>query len=284
MLNKLNALKKTFIIFILIAKSCLTFSQTKRVTELIENKYQNCLDKGQNMLECSQTFYKEADSILNVAFKRIRQKCDSAQKENLKDEQLEWLSKRDIAFKKNKNEVSKETETKITEFKNDENMMLLDKNANMVIERTNRLFNAQPKDYSPENYKVSLTGFYDLDSKTENKNDDVFGYMGQILVKAIDNDKIVINLNINRGAPSYNMGILVDTIEVKNNQAIYETKEKSDGPCKLIFTFYRRGLKIDHIAEDYNFSCGFGHAVIANGFYKRKSNKTPTDKELKENQ
>ena len=58
------------------------------------------------------------------------------------------------------------------------------------------------------------------------------------ILKAIDNDKIVINLNINRGAPSYNMGILVDTIEVKNNQAIYETKEKSDGPCKLIFTFY----------------------------------------------
>ena len=277
-------MKKLIFIWVWVTHSFWVYSQKNDATTYIETKYQNCLDNGQNMLACSQTFYKEADSLLNIAYRKIRQQCDSTQKENLRDEQLDWIVKRDAAFKRHKKEVSKETETKITAFRNDENMMVLDKNAKVVIERTNQLFHAQSNDYSPENYPVTLTGFYDLESKTEKKGEDIFGYMGQVIVKSLGNNKIAINLNVNRGAPSYNMGILVDTLEVKNNQAIYETKEESDGPCRLIFTFYKRGVKINHMAEDYNFSCGFGHAVIASGFYKRTSSKIPTDEELRDNQ
>ena len=105
-----------------------------------------------------------------------------------------------------------------------------------------------------------------------------YGYFGNIKVKEIGNSKIVLHLFVCKGAPSYNSGSAFDTLEIKNNVAIYTTED--DSTCRLVLTFYKRGIMLEQFAEDINFACGFGHAVDAYGFYRRTSNLTPTDEEL----
>ena len=126
--------------------------------------------------------------------------------------------------------------------------------------------------------KINPTGTYTLG--TEVKNGDTYGRFGNIKVKQIDSSKIVILLFVCRGAPSYNQGFAYDTLVIKNNVAIYTTE--TDTSCKVIFNFHKDGIKVEERTNDYNMGCGFGHAVMADGFYKRKSNKIPTDEELNE--
>lgn len=261
--------------------SCLTgFAQTQKTIDSLETQYQTCLDKGQYMLGCSKLFYSQMDSLLNVRYKKLRSMCDSVQKENLKDEQLEWLSSRDKQFIQNQRQVNKEAKKDGYTGGQDETMILTDTNANYVKQRVIKLINSSPNNYSADKYKVNPTGIYSLDNKTETKNGDTYGYFGDIEVKSISNNKIVVRLFICKGAPSYNSGTLTDTLSVTNNKAVYTTED--DPTCKLIFTFYRRGIFVEQFADNPNFACGFGHAVDAYGFYKKKSSKVPTDKELKD--
>jgi len=126
----------------------------------------------------------------------------------------------------------------------------------------------------------SKTGFYSLTNKTVTKNGDIYGYFGEICIKQLNSSRIVVKLSICKGAPSYNSGTLTDTLTFYKNKATYTTIE--DATCKIIFTFYQKGIKLEQFAENPNFACGFGHGVDAYGFYKRKSFKTPSDKELTE--
>lgn len=121
---------------------------------------------------------------------------------------------------------------------------------------------------------IDPTGTYILDSKTKKRNNDIYGYFGQIQVKKIGDNKIIMTFEVNKGAPSYNSGSFVDTISYFDNKAVYTTPE-FDPTCKITFDFAKKGITVKEETADYNSGCGFGHAVIADGFYKRVSNKTP---------
>lgn len=121
---------------------------------------------------------------------------------------------------------------------------------------------------------IEPTGTYQLNSKTEKRNGDIYGYSGQIQVKKISTYKIVMTFEVNKGAPSYNSGSFVDTLIYKDNKAIYVDLE-SDSTCKISFGFDKRGVTVKEETADYNSGCGFGHAVVADGFYKKTSSKTP---------
>lgn len=121
---------------------------------------------------------------------------------------------------------------------------------------------------------IDPTGTYQLDSKTTKKGGDTYGYSGRIQVKKIGSDKIVMTFEVNKGAPSYNSGSFVDTLIYKDNRSIY-TDPESDPTCKIFFDFGKKGVTVKEETADYNFGCGFGHAVVADGFYRRISNKTP---------
>src|SRR4051812_23221934 len=83
--------------------TCLTeFSQTLATVDSLESQHQACLDKGEFMLGCSERFYFQMDCLLNIQYKKLRAKCDSVQKINLKDDQIKWLAVRDKQFKYNK--------------------------------------------------------------------------------------------------------------------------------------------------------------------------------------
>jgi hypothetical protein len=121
---------------------------------------------------------------------------------------------------------------------------------------------------------IEPTGTYQLDSRTKKKNGEIFGYFGQIQIKKITNDKIVMTFEINKGAPSYNSGSFIDTLNYQENKAVY-TNPENDSTCKITFNFDKKGVEVIEETADYNSGCGFGGAIVADGFYKRTSSMTP---------
>lgn len=62
--------------------------------------HQNCLDKGENMFECANIFYKQMDSTLNVVYKLLKKQLDTTQFKKLKIDEVKWLSERNVNFRK----------------------------------------------------------------------------------------------------------------------------------------------------------------------------------------
>jgi hypothetical protein len=125
---------------------------------------------------------------------------------------------------------------------------------------------------------IDPTGTYTLKSKTTKKGEDIYGYTGQIQVKKINSHKIAMTFGINRGAPSYSSGSFIDTFVYNNNEAVYFDPE-SDSTCKIIFKFTELGINVKEEAKDYNTACGFGHAVVADGYFRKVSGKIPVLKD-----
>ena len=121
------------------------------------------------------------------------------------------------------------------------------------------------------------TGSYELLSKKKIKDGDTYGYSGEIDVKLLDSAHIAMSFYLDKGAPSYNSGSFVDTLYYKHSIAIYKTE--SDTSCKITFAFSKKGVTVDHLAKNYNNSCGFGQAVVVSGFYKKISSRIPEIKD-----
>ncbi len=133
---------------------CLSgFSQTPKTVDSLEAQLQACLDKGQFMLGCADWFYSQMDALLNVEYKKLRAKCDSVQKVNLKSDQLKWLIARDKQFKFNRQKVHKEAKKGGYDGGQDEEMILIEKNAMFLRERVIELINKTPDSYSADKYK-----------------------------------------------------------------------------------------------------------------------------------
>jgi hypothetical protein len=122
--------------------------------------------------------------------------------------------------------------------------------------------------------KIDPTGTYALVTHDTDKN-----YGGDIYVKLIQKSKIAIALYIGMGGIAENNGTLNNTLQFKNNHAIFKTKW--DSTCTIIFKFTSKGIWVIQKAADPNFECGFGHAVYADGYYRKVSSKRPSDKDLK---
>lgn len=121
---------------------------------------------------------------------------------------------------------------------------------------------------------IEPTGTYKLVSKVIMSKGDAYGYSGTLQVKKISINKIIVNLDVNKGAPSYNSGGFYDTLNYNDNIAIFTTPEY-DSTCKITLTFSKKGIDVKHETADYNDGCGFGHSVGAKGFYKKISSKVP---------
>lgn len=114
---------------------------------------------------------------------------------------------------------------------------------------------------------TSPNGYYSLDSKTTLKNGDTYGYFGTIKVKQVDSNRIFMEFYVCKGAPSYNSGSFDDTLHFEKGIAVYTTPV--DNSCIITFNFNTAGgVTVEEKAKDLNAACGFGHAVVASGFYK----------------
>jgi hypothetical protein len=95
-------------------------------------------------------------------------------------------------------------------------------------------------------------------------------------------EEVAIELFCMRGPPSYNSGYASpQKVILSNNLAVYSVPEEifhtveeyADAPCHFVFQFDKDTIKVTQLGTD--FSCGFGHAVYADGVYKLVDPKPP---------
>lgn len=108
-------------------------SQTLKTIENMQIEYQSCLDTGNAMHLCSTDYYEKSDSLLNVVYNKLRKKYNPAQKRNLKKEQINWLAKRDLYFKKEY--TSLKNNKNFEEGTHDFEMVLYHNKSKFVIDR-----------------------------------------------------------------------------------------------------------------------------------------------------
>lgn len=96
------------------------------------------------------------------------------------------------------------------------------------------------------------------------------GRIGTVVIYSETDSTILFYFDLNRGAPSYNMGYLYGRVIIKNDSGTFYTRfDQADDGCKLIFKFSKSKLTIKSI--EYN--CGFGGLVYADGEFKKVSKK-----------
>ena len=94
-----NKMEKRVLGFLISLLSLSLSSQNfKTSLKMLEDKNQNCLDKGHFMHNCASVFYKQSDSLLNVVYRHIQNNLILPEKESLKKEQLIWLKQRNKKF------------------------------------------------------------------------------------------------------------------------------------------------------------------------------------------
>jgi hypothetical protein len=95
---------------------------------------------------------------------------------------------------------------------------------------------------------------------------------GGTLVVIDDAEGTRFQLQLSRGAPSYNMGFLEGRLTVKDGRATFAHVE-AGMPCEIAFTFTRGSAVLERIGDDSG--CLFGFQVHADGTYRRISRKKP---------
>jgi len=129
-----------------------------------------------------------------------------------------------------------------------------------------------------EKLYVNPTGIYELTpppkyiKTSKGKVIGFDGYSGNIKAKLISKGSVHVEFDVNKGLSSYNSGSFISTLNYKNNTAIYEPHD-DDPSCKIKMVFTKKYVLVEEKTDDYNFGCGFGHAVIADGKYVRKQQK-----------
>jgi len=95
---------------------------------------------------------------------------------------------------------------------------------------------------------------------------------GSMYINQLAKDKIMVEMQAIRGAPSYNQAVIEKTtLKLTSNQAIYENNEF--GKCKLKIIFFEGGATIVYVGEA--FECGFGNAATVAGNYLKYDSKVP---------
>lgn len=98
------------------------------------------------------------------------------------------------------------------------------------------------------------------------------GGSGNMYVQQVGKDKIILEIQAVRGAPSYNQAIIEKTsLKLFKNEAIYENKEY--GKCLLKISFFDGGASIIYLDEAYE--CGFGNAATVAGNYAKFDSRAP---------
>ena len=107
----------------------------------------------------------------------------------------------------------------------------------------------------------------------------LFGYgsnfkkgTGQIIIYPETDTTVLFYIESNRGAPSYSNGSMYERIKIVNDTGTFSMKKDyQQVGCQWSFKFYANKLSIETInGRD---ECEFGYGVVADGNFKRKSNK-----------
>ncbi len=91
--------KKRIIIllFLFVGKSA--FSQMEKTLDSLERVQQACLNTGRAMPYCSYLFMQQMDSLLNLAYAKLKTTLTPLEQKNLKNDEIRWIRERDLYFK-----------------------------------------------------------------------------------------------------------------------------------------------------------------------------------------
>lgn len=85
-------------------------------------------------------------------------------------------------------------------------------------------------------------------------------------------NKVRFQLELQRGAPSYNSGWIEGEFELRDKSGIFQ-KRLYGGVCEITFRFFSNRVEIIQSGSDSD--CGFGYNVWADGLLNRKSRNVP---------
>ena len=98
------------------------------------------------------------------------------------------------------------------------------------------------------------------------------GRTGSLDIYQESDTSLIFNLDLCRGAPSYNLGSQIGRIIKDNNQWIYYVNDDFLN-CKLEFIIFRDIIEIKTMEGFGN--CGYGGGVYSDGSYKRYESGNP---------
>ena len=113
---------------------------------------------------------------------------------------------------------------------------------------------------------VNPTGTYRLSERRSKRR-------GEMRVVLADRTHIAIRLVVSSGAPAFDAGLIVDTLEYANNAAVYNGADRDGGSCRIVLMFSRSGTRSD---EDNAGSCSGTNGVATAGFYRRVNRRART--------
>ncbi len=128
---------------------------------------------------------------------------------------------------------------------------------------------ATPAASTPATYATSkYGGTYSFGDNAEK------GAVGHISVYPESDSSLLFYLDVNKGAPSYNMGLLFGRMTMNNGTGTYFKKEdyQKQG-CKLQFSFQDNAVAIA-TAKGFE-ECEFGHGVVPDNNYAKRSSEIP---------
>ena len=128
------------------------------------------------------------------------------------------------------------------------------------------------RDILTANKSLPLTAIYagTYSCRTNSEN----GAIGTLIIFPETDTTVLFYMDLNNGAPAYNMGSLYGRLEIIDSSGTFNQKYYfSDYRRRFIIEFSGNSIMI--IAVDYQCGCGFGHSVYADGVFERLSAKIP---------
>lgn len=95
---------------------------------------------------------------------------------------------------------------------------------------------------------------------------------GAWLMTVQSDKRVYFQLEIARGAPSYNSGWIEGEFELQDNAGVFRA-HTDGGLCEIAFRFTPQYVKLNQSGDEGG--CEFGHNVFAEGTLKRKSREMP---------
>ncbi len=130
---------------ILIATSMQAAAQIEDALELSENRYQQCQESGKNVPACAARYYKDVDSLMTLAYKKLRASVKTDGKMALQKDQNDWMMRRDAYFVKLKTDYRVNSKAPVGEDETDTKAALSEDKARYVRERIEVLLSRIPE-------------------------------------------------------------------------------------------------------------------------------------------
>jgi hypothetical protein len=98
------------------------------------------------------------------------------------------------------------------------------------------------------------------------------GAAGSIIIYPETDTTVLFYIDLNKGAPSFNMGSLYGRVIVNGERGTFSTRlDNENKGCEWTLNFSKKSL---NITTSFGYGdCGFGNAVYADGKFKKRSNK-----------